>query len=107
MENPTESHARNSRIDLGSKIQKHPAYRVQSTRQIRHQLCMHGLRQCGSKDEGEAGPDLLRIVAWNSQSDAASGMWSNSAQPSTTMSGVRLYSEDPERKRSPDDEHHE
>ena len=54
------------------------------------------------------GPeDLLRIVTWNSQSIAASRMRSTSAPPSKTMSAVRLCCQDPERERSPDDEHHE
>ena len=113
MQSPTEPHARDIRIDMGS-VQKHPAHHLQGTHQIRHRLRKHGLRQCGSEHEGEAGStsrtgpeDLLRIVTGNSKSIAASGMRSTSDQPPTTTSTVRLRSEDPERQRSPDGEHHE
>ena len=113
MQSPTNSHARDIRFDMES-VQKHPAHRLQGKHQIRRGLRKHGVRRCGSEDEGEAGStsktgpeDLLRIITWNSQIIAASGMWSTSAQPSTTTSTVRLRCEDPERQRSPDGQHHE
>ena len=55
MQGKTEPHARDIRIVMKS-VQKHRAYRLQGTHQIRHRLRKHGLRQCGSENEGEAGP---------------------------------------------------
>ena len=92
MQSQTERHGRDSCIDLGN-VQNHPAYRLQCTHQVRHRLRKHGLRQSDSEDEGEAGSasrtgskDLLWIVTWNSQSVAANGIRSTSAQPSTSTS---------------------
>ena len=74
MQSPAEPRARNSWIDLG-RVQKHVADRQQGTDEVRHRLQMHGLRQCGSNDEGKAGSasgtgseDLLWIVTWNTDS---------------------------------------
>ena len=85
MQSLAEPHARNSWINLRS-VHKHPDYHLQGTRQIRHRLRMHGLRECGSEDEGEAGSasgtdseDLLWVVTWNRESVAASGMRLTSA----------------------------
>ena len=98
---------------MGS-VQKHPARRLKGIHQIRHRLRKHGIRQCGSEDEGEAGStsrtrpeDLLRIVTRNSQSIAGSEVRSTSAELQMTTSTVRLRCEDPERQRSPDGERHE
>ena len=54
MQSPVEPHARDRLIDLGS-VQKHLAYHLQGSRQVRHQLRMDGLRQSGSDDEGHDG----------------------------------------------------
>ena len=102
MQSPAEHHARDSWINFGS-IQKHPVYHLQGCHQVRLRLRMHGPRQSGSEDEGDAGSasrtgseNLLRIVTWNSQSVTASGMRPTSAQPSRSTSAVRLRCQDPE-----------